>query len=75
MSSPGVSNPIPKDTKTVNDMFSSQDSGVYKASKPLEMRRLGTNNGSVKQNLNNSNYDSSYHDNPVVTDYDSGTTK
>jgi hypothetical protein len=43
MSSQQVLNPVPKGTKTVNDMIESQDSSVYQANKALPMRRVTTN--------------------------------
>jgi hypothetical protein len=43
MSSQQVLNPVPKGTKTVNDMIESQDSSVYQANKELPMRRVSTN--------------------------------
>lgn len=61
MSSPGVKNPIPKGTKTINDVFSSQESNNHKATKPLEMRRLSSKKISEGGQLNNS-HASAYND-------------
>lgn len=73
MSKSGVSNPVPKDTKTVNDIFSSQDSAAYKQSKPLEVKRLSTNK-SRGDDLNSSGY-GAYKDNALNSDLDAQSHK
>lgn len=75
MSSPGVANPVPKNTKTINDVFSSQDSGVYKDSKPLEIRKRSGTKERTNGKLNSSNFESAYSDNPLGSGYNSSSGK
>lgn len=75
MSSPGVANPVPKNTKTINDVFSSQDSGVYKESKPLDIRRRSGTKERTNGKLNSSNFESAYSDNPLGLGYNSSSGK
>lgn len=73
MSSAYVSNPVPKGTKTINDMFVSQDSSTYQANKDLPVRRLSTNKSS-RRNLEQSDY-GSFHENEESSGYTSSKTK
>jgi len=75
MSSAGVANPIPKNTKTVNDMFATQDSSPQKQPKPLEVKRLSTHGSIKNNNLNNSQMENSYNDNYASSGYDTSKSR
>ena len=64
-------NPIPKGTKTINDMYNSQDTSGYRSeTKKLSIRRRSTNKSRGNKDLNHSDYDS-YNDNPISSAYES----
>ena len=64
MSIKKVSNPIPKDTKTINDVLSSVDSTIERPQKkPLEIKRVSSKSRmSGDENNDKSQYDNSYVD-------------
>lgn len=71
MSAAQVSNPVPKDTKTINDIISSHDTSSYLANKELVARRRSSKESELNQDLNRSDYQS-YKQSVLSSDYESG---
>lgn len=64
MSESKVNNPIPKNTKTINDVLSGIDGGPQKAKKTLEMKRVSSKHRmSEDENSEKNQYENSYGDN------------
>lgn len=64
MSERKINNPIPKDTKTINDVLSGVDGGPPKSKKTLEMKRISSKNRmSEDESIDKNQYDNSYADN------------
>ena len=74
MSQAQVSNPIPKNTTTINDIVSSQDTSTYNQTKKLERRRLSSKNNEMNQDLNRSNYEP-YNDGGLSSGYESSNKR
>ena len=74
MSAVQVSNPIPKNTKTINDVISSQDMSAYESNKESYARRGSSKHNELNRDLNRSGYQS-YQDSGIDSDYVSQTEK
>lgn len=74
MSTAYVSNPVPKNTKTINDMISSGNTSVANRVKQLERRRRSITESSLNQDLNSSK-DDPYNDAGMTSGYESNKSR